>query len=82
MLIVRVQLAALGASDVVGLGTWLRIAYTQHHMRLSASTVNKGKTFLANASRCEMAGGGARPPSRGYPHRNLMREHQRTYQQL
>ena len=53
--------AALGASDVVGLGTWLRTADTQHHMRLSASAVNKVNTLHANASRREMAGGEPNP---------------------
>ena len=54
--------AALGASDVVGLGTWLRTADTQHHMRLSASAVNKVNTLHANASRREMP-----DPKQGVP---------------
>ena len=54
MLIVRMQLAALGASDVVGPGTWLRTADIQDHVRLIASTVNKRNTLQANASYREM----------------------------
>ena len=67
--------AALGASDAVGLGTRLRAADTQHHVRLSASAVNKWNTLHANASRREMAGGAPNPQAGGTPHCNLMREH-------